>query len=72
MSNVINLRQARKAKARADKLNQADANRAKFGRTKAQRAADSAAEQKRAALLDGARLEKKGDDAGEGHPVEPC
>jgi hypothetical protein len=65
MSNVINLRQARKAKARADKAGQAEANRAKFGRTKAQRAADAAEERKRTALLDGARLEQNEQKTGE-------
>lgn len=68
MSNVINLRQARKAKARTDKAREADANRAKFGRTKAQRAADAEEEKKRTALLDGARLdrgESKGDGDGQ-------
>jgi hypothetical protein len=34
MTEIINLRQARKRKARADKETQAEANRAKFGRTK--------------------------------------
>ncbi|ETI62013.1 hypothetical protein C100_17130 [Sphingobium sp. C100] len=66
MSNVINLRQARKQKARADKAAGAAANRAKFGRTKAQRAADTSEEQRRAVTLDNARLEgnrdKKPDD----------
>lgn len=59
MSNVVNLRQARKAKARADKIKMADENRARFGRTKAQRQMDVAEEQRRVALLDGARLDGK-------------
>ncbi|HAF41019.1 MAG TPA: DUF4169 domain-containing protein [Sphingobium sp.] len=58
MSNVINLRQARKAKARADKASQAEVNRVKFGRSKAQRVADAADEKARIALLEGARREK--------------
>jgi hypothetical protein len=40
MSNVINFRLARKARDRADKAQAADSNRAKFGRTKAQKLAD--------------------------------
>jgi hypothetical protein len=35
MGNVVNLRQARKAKGRAEKEKQAETNRARFGRTKA-------------------------------------
>ena len=42
MSNVISLRRARKAKARADAEAEAAANRAAFGRTKAERAASKA------------------------------
>ncbi|MEC3912165.1 DUF4169 family protein [Sphingobium sp. CR2-8] len=58
MTNIVNLRQARKAKARVDKAKTADENRARFGRTRAQRVADAAEEQKRAILLDGARLDR--------------
>ncbi|MGJ8481615.1 DUF4169 family protein [Sphingobium yanoikuyae] len=59
MSNVINFRLARKARDRADKVQAADSNRAKFGRTKAQKLADQQEERRKAALLDGARLERK-------------
>ena len=38
MGNVVNLRQARKAKARSEKEKQAETNRARFGQTKAQKA----------------------------------
>lgn len=37
MAEVVNLRQARKTKARAQKERAAEANRASFGRTKAER-----------------------------------
>lgn len=57
MTNIVNLRQARKAKARMDKAQAAQENRARFGRTKAQRLADAQEEQRRIALLDGARRE---------------
>jgi|EndMetStandDraft_9_1072997.scaffolds.fasta_scaffold06851_3 hypothetical protein len=66
MSNVINFRLARKARDRADKAQAADSNRAKFGRTKAQKLADEKEECRKASLLDGARLERKeesGDDS---------
>jgi 3'-phosphoadenosine 5'-phosphosulfate sulfotransferase (PAPS reductase)/FAD synthetase len=58
MTNIVNLRQARKAKARVEKVQTAQENRARFGRTKAQRVADAAEEQRRAALLDGARRDE--------------
>lgn len=58
MTNIVNLRQARKARARVDKAKTAEENRARFGRTKAQRQADSADEHRRAALLDGARRDR--------------
>ena len=59
MSNVINFRLARKARDRADKAQAADSNRAKFGRTTAQNLAEQQEERRKAALLDGARLERK-------------
>lgn len=37
MADIINLRQVRKNKARDDKAAVADANRVKFGRTKAEK-----------------------------------
>ena len=61
MNTIINLRQARKLKGRGDKAKAAEENRARFGRTKAQRTADAAEEQRRAALLDGARLSSQDD-----------
>ena len=59
MTNIINLRQARKRKARADKAHEAAENRARFGRTKAERTADAAEETKRSALLEGVKRESK-------------
>lgn len=56
MADVINLRTARKAKARAAKDKQAAANRAAFGRTKAERATDAAEAARRDAVVDGAKL----------------
>tara|TARA_R110000787_G_scaffold284547_1_gene398375 strand:- start:5378 stop:5683 length:306 start_codon:yes stop_codon:yes gene_type:complete len=52
MGDVINLRQARKAKARTDKARQADVNRAKFGRTKAQRQAEDQQRARQEAAVD--------------------
>ena len=55
MSDVINLRQARKAKARADRERAAEQNRAKFGRTKGQKLRDKEAKSKLDKVVDGAR-----------------
>ena len=59
MGDVINLRQARKAKARDHKAQQADANRAKFGRTKAQRQAEDTERTRREAAVDAAYREDR-------------
>ncbi|PJG48421.1 hypothetical protein CAF53_09350 [Sphingobium sp. LB126] len=54
MADIINLRQARKAKARADQTRQAEINRVKFGRTKAERKAEALEEERKARMIDGA------------------
>ena len=55
MGGIVNLNRARKAKARAEAEAAAAANRAKHGRTAAERANDAWAESRRRALLDGAK-----------------
>ena len=57
MSEVVNLRAARKAKARSGEKRQASANRAAFGRTKAEKTAEAAAKARVARTLDQARRE---------------
>ncbi|MDO7835668.1 DUF4169 family protein [Sphingobium sp. HBC34] len=57
MGNIINLRQARKARQRIDKAREAAANRVTFGRTKAQRLADRAEEERKASQLNAAYRE---------------
>ena len=52
MAEIINLNKARKAKLRVEKSARADANRARFGRTKAQKQAEAAESAKVARLLD--------------------
>lgn len=52
MAKVVNLTQARKARDRAAKRAEADANAAKFGRSKAQRALEEAEAEKARAALD--------------------
>ncbi|HPB22171.1 MAG TPA: DUF4169 family protein [Novosphingobium sp.] len=57
MAEVINLRLARKAKARASAARAADENRARHGLTKAVRARQSSEAERAAKLIDGARRE---------------
>ena len=57
MSNVTNLNQFRKQKARADKRAQADENTVKFGRTKAQKDLERARAEKAKRDLDGKERE---------------
>jgi hypothetical protein len=52
MAEIINLNKARKAKTRADKAGRAQENRVRFGRTKAEKAADAAETAKIGRLLD--------------------
>lgn len=56
MSEVVNLRQFRKAKGRADKATQAEVNRVKFGRSKAERKMDAADRARSDNMLEGSRL----------------
>ena len=58
MADVINLNKARKAKAKAAGRQAAVENRARFGRTGADRALDAARKAKADKALDGAKLEK--------------
>ena len=58
MGEIVNLNKARKSRARQDAQANAAANRAKHGRTKAERAKDAQAEARRKALLDGAKKEE--------------
>jgi hypothetical protein len=64
MGDIINLRQARKAKVRKDKEQVAAANRAKFGQTKAEREVRRIEEARQDRLLDGSRWD------GDVDPVE--
>ena len=56
MAEIINLRIARKARKRSDAEKQADANRAKFGRTKAERTVQRLDDARDRRTLDGAKL----------------
>ncbi|WAC24410.1 DUF4169 family protein [Blastomonas sp. SL216] len=57
MAEIINLRQARKAVKRKQVETIAAANRAKFGRTKAERLAQANEQERAARLIEGARRE---------------
>lgn len=55
MTSVINLRQVRKDRDRAEKRAEADANAAKFGRNKAQKAVEKSDADRAAKHLDGVK-----------------
>ena len=57
MGEVVNFRRARKARDRAEAGKLAEANRAKFGRTTAERQADAADAARIQRTLEGAKLE---------------
>ena len=59
MSEITNLNQARKARARDAKRAEADANAVKFGRTKAERIAEAASSTKARNMLDQHELDKE-------------
>ncbi len=57
MAEIVNLRRVRKARDRAAAATAAEANRAKFGRTKAEREADAVEQARVRRTLDGAKLD---------------
>ncbi len=58
MAEIINLRQARKQKARAEAEKTAEQNRIAFGRTKAERKLTEAERDKAARHIDGHKLDR--------------
>jgi hypothetical protein len=62
MGEVVNLRLARKRKARAANDELAERNRARFGRTKAERELDHQKAEAAKKHLDGHRLERSSDE----------
>jgi len=62
MGDVINLRQFRKTKARAEKEKSAEQNRITFGRTKAEKDLTRARNEKAEKTLDQGKLEKPDDE----------
>ena len=61
MADIVNLRRARKDKARRERESEAAANRRRFGRTKAQKSADKDAAARGRHDLDGKVLEPEKD-----------
>lgn len=57
MAEIVNLRLARKRKARADDDKKAEANRLKFGQTKAEREKRQAEDKLASRRLDGHKLD---------------
>ena len=62
MGDIVNLNRARKARAMAEAAATAAANRVKHGRTGGEKAKDRRAEERRKALLDGARRDRPADE----------
>jgi hypothetical protein len=58
MAEIVNLRRARKDKARRERESEADANRRRFGRTKAEKAADKDARERARREVDGKRIDR--------------
>jgi hypothetical protein len=57
MADIINLKRFKKRQQREQSAGEAEANRARFGRTKAERARDQQRERRTSELLDQHRLE---------------
>jgi hypothetical protein len=59
MAEIVNLRRARKARERAERVQVAKTNRALSGETKAEREARQVARARAGRVLDGAKLENE-------------
>lgn len=58
MAEIVNLRRARKEKARRERQGEAAANRRRFGRTKAEKAADKDAQERTRRDIDGKKIDR--------------
>ena len=67
MTEIVNLRRARKAKRRADADVTAAANRLVHGRTRGERVGQAAEADRARRLLDGAQLDRR---SGSDHPMD--
>jgi hypothetical protein len=68
MAEIINLRAARKAKARAEKEAHADENRARFGRPRQETMSTEATRDMQDRKLDAHRVDGAGEDFGTDDP----
>ena len=59
MADIVNLRRARKDKARREREAEADANRRRFGRTGAEKTADRDARERAARDIEGKKVERE-------------
>ena len=59
MADIVNLRRVRKDRARREREVAADANRRRFGRTRAEKTADKDAADRATRSLDGKRLDSE-------------
>lgn len=57
MAEIVNLKRVRKDKARAERNREAEANRQRFGRTKAQKAIDTDAKARQRRSIEAKKLE---------------
>ena len=62
MGDLVNLRRARKSRARADAASEADAKRVAFGRTKAEKSLTKAERDLAERRIDGHRMEPSRDE----------
>ncbi|MBN9220809.1 MAG: DUF4169 family protein [Mesorhizobium sp.] len=62
MADIVNLRQARKQRARDEKAREAEQNRALHGRSKADKQRDRLIADKAEKFVDGHRLDSSGKD----------
>jgi Domain of unknown function (DUF4169) len=58
MAEIVNLRRARKDKARQQRESEADANRRRFSRTKAEKAADKDAQERTRRDIDSKKIDR--------------
>jgi hypothetical protein len=58
MADIVNLKRARKDKAHREREEEAAANRRRFGRTKAEKAADKNAKVRASRALDGKLIDR--------------
>ena len=72
MAEIVNLKRVRKDKARRAQEREAEANRLRFGRTKAQKAADNDAKERERRAMDERKLEStRRPERSEGPPAHP-